>query len=128
MIQIKINNNTYDTISVLGYNKDPNWDNRKSHAITLNTDYATALSLFVNNMKWSLLQTEDIYDEATEKIMSQVNEYDKSEYSISGAITDNRDGSITIKMGVPTNEELKEKELKETQNALDAMLLKTYGD
>ena len=33
---------------------------------------------------------------------SIINEYDNSEYSMSGVIRDNRDGTVTIKMGKPT--------------------------
>ena len=41
--------------------------------------------------------------------------YDNSEYCMAGPITDNRDGTVYVKMGKPTELELKNKELSEAE-------------
>ena len=58
--------------------------------------YADALNLFVDGLKWSI-----VYEDENGK-----EEYDNSLFSIAGSITDNRNGTITAKMGKPTVDEL----------------------
>lgn len=53
--------------------------------------------------------------------------YDNSEYCVAGPITDNRDGTVYIKMGKPTELELKNKELAEAQVALEEAYELMYG-
>jgi hypothetical protein len=53
-------------------------------------------------------ETQDVLDEQgqpTGETKEVVNEYDNSEYSLSGAITDHRNGTVSIKMGKPTETE-----------------------
>ena len=40
------------------------------------------------------------------KLGSTINEYDNSDYCVAGDIVDHRDGTISVKMGKPTAEEL----------------------
>ncbi len=48
-----------------------------------------------------------------------VNEWDNSAYSLSGAITDHRDGTVSIKMGKPTEAETLRAQLAEIEEAYD---------
>lgn len=69
--------------------------------------YAEVLALLPDNTPWSIVQkdTVPVYDPDTgEQTGTTVeeNEFDNSEYSMSGVIRDNRDGTVTIKMGKPT--------------------------
>lgn len=107
MIQVRINNQIYDA-NVSGLRNDSFWENRESKSITLAMDYETAAATFADDVPWSILyQPSDYYDPETQQMVTPpVEEYDNSDYCVAGPITDNRDGTITVKMGKPTFEEL----------------------
>lgn len=107
MTYIKINGTQYPA-EINGILKDRAWDDRASKSITLEMDYATANSLFVDGAAWSIVyQAESAVDRETgEEVIPEPEEYDNSEYSVAGAITDNRDGTITVKMGKQTAAEM----------------------
>ena len=106
MISIKVNGILYPAY-VSGKIVDTDWDRRSSKSITLEMDYATANALFVDGMEWSILETEtDILSSHTAEngevvfeTEERTEEFDNSEYCVAGSITDNRDGTMTIKMG-----------------------------
>ena len=104
---IKINNQTYDA-AVSGTARDGAWGNRESKSITIPMDYATAAATFVDDVPWSILyQPPEYYDPETQQMVTPpVEEYDNSDYCILGDITVHRDGTVTVKMGKPTGEEL----------------------
>jgi hypothetical protein len=69
--------------------------------------YAKASKLFVDGLEWYIVYQEDSYtDENGEVITPDPVEYDNSEYSLAGSITDNRNGTIAVKMGKPTEVEV----------------------
>lgn len=107
MVTIKIKGKTYDA-SVAGISRDGAWGNRASKSITLEMDYATAVKTFVEDVPWSILyQGPDYYDPETKQMVTpEVEEYDNSDYCMAGDVTDHRDGTITVKMGKPTAEEI----------------------
>ena len=107
MTQIKINE-TVREVSVSGTARDGAWGNRESKSITLPMDYATAAATFVDDVPWSILyQPPEYYDPETQKTVTPpVEEYDNSDFSILGDIIVHRDGTVTVKMGKPTAEEL----------------------
>ena len=107
MTQIKISGQAYDA-AVSGTSRDTAWGNRERKSITLAMDYATAMATFADDVPWSILyQGPDYYDpEAKEMVTPEVEEYDNSDYCVAGPVTDNRDGTVTVKMGKPTAEEL----------------------
>jgi hypothetical protein len=102
MISVKINEKLYSA-TVSGRVTDKDWDNRASKSITLEMTYAEAIKLFVDGLVWSIIQREEVptYDENGEETGTETieNEFDNSEYNLSGDITDHRDGTITVKMG-----------------------------
>ena len=109
---VEINGNQYPAI-ITGRLSDKDWDNRESKAIKIEMAYSDALNLFVNDVDWNIVQDvevmREVKDEEDNIIMKSVIEqetYDNSEYSIAGSITDHRDGTITVKMGKPTAQEL----------------------
>lgn len=79
-----------------GYTKDRDWNDRESTAITLEMTYEEAMETFVNDLEWALVYEDG---ETTEV-------YDNSEFSVAGPVTDNRDGTVTVKMGKITDAEL----------------------
>lgn len=95
MTYIKINDTQYPA-SIRGYVKDREWDDRESKAITLEMTYEEAMNLFVDDLDWSVVYEDG---ENTEV-------YDNSEFSVAGPITDHRNGTVTVKMGKPTAEEI----------------------
>ena len=95
---------------ITGRMADKEWDNRETKAITLEMDYATANKLFIDGVIWSIVmehpvEIEEIDDEGntTTKTIIETEEFDNSEYSLAGDITDHRDGTLTVKMGKLTD-------------------------
>ena len=107
MLKVKIAGNEYEAI-VSGVANDVLWGGRESKSITLTMDYATAAATFADDVPWSILyQPSGYYDPETQQMVTPpVEEYDNSDYCILGDITVHRDGTVTVKMGKPTGEEL----------------------
>lgn len=107
MLKVKIAGNEYEAI-VSGVANDVLWGGRESKSITLTMDYATAVSTFADDVPWSILyQPPEYTDPDTQQIVTPpVEEYDNSDYCILGDITVHQDGTVTVKMGKPTAEEL----------------------
>ena len=107
MQKINVNGVEHDA-TVTGTRTDYAWNNRDSKSITLTMDYATAAATFVDDVPWSILyQPAAYYDPETQQTVTPpVEEYDNSDYCILGDITVHRDGTVTVKMGKPTGEEL----------------------
>lgn len=112
MIYVKINGNLYPA-TINGSLKDRAWNDRESKTITLEMPYADAIALFVNGLAWSILM--DVEKEQEDgSIVTVQEEYDNSEYSMAGSITDNRDGTLAVKMGKPTKIEMLESQITGT--------------
>lgn len=112
MIYIKVNNTLYPA-KINGRIADYEWDRRDTKSITLSMTYAEVLALLPDNTPWSIVQKDTVQkigedgqpmtDTSGNPITEEVtSEFDNSEYSMSGVIRDNRDGTVTIKMGKPT--------------------------
>ena len=109
MTYIKVNDTLYPA-TIDGRIADYEWNRRDTKSITLTMTYAEVLALLPDNTPWSIVQKDVVqkYDEngkllvdadgdpVTEEITT---EFDNSEYTMSGVIRDNRNGTVTIKMG-----------------------------
>lgn len=109
MTYIKVNDTLYPA-TIDGRIADYEWNRRDTKSITLTMTYAEVLALLPDNTPWSIVQKDVVqkYDEngkllvdadgnpITEEITT---EFDNSEYTMSGVIRDNRNGTVTIKMG-----------------------------
>ena len=113
MIYVKVNNVKYPA-TVDGQMNDYSWDNRESKSITLTDTYDNVHTLFPDGVSWSIIvETEGqkrdekgdaVFDDAGNPVIGTIEEeFDNSEFSMSGPITDNRDGTCTIKMGKSTD-------------------------
>ena len=116
MTYIKVNNTLYSA-KIDGRIADYEWDRRDTKSITLSMTYVEVLALLPDNTAWSIVQKDTVQkigedgqpmvdgsgNPVTEEVTS---EFDNSEYSMSGVIRDNRDGTVTIKMGKPTEIEI----------------------
>ena len=108
-IYVKVNNTEYPA-AVSGANNDRTWDGRDTKTITLTMTHAEVAALLPDNTSWSIVQRDTVpkYDsdgQPTGETKEVVNEYDNSAYSLAGDITDHRDGTVSIKMGKPTETE-----------------------
>lgn len=106
---IKVNNTEYPA-EINGNPKDRTWGDRDTKTITLTMTTTEVAALLLNNTPWSIVQREtvdklDNDGNPTGETEEVVNEWDNSVYSLSGAITDHRDGTVSIKMGKPTETE-----------------------
>lgn len=118
-IYIKVNNTEYPA-TVSGDRADRTWDGRDTKTVTLTMSHDAVAALLPSGTPWSIVQREmqDVLDEQgkpTGETKEVVNEYDNSAYSLAGDITDHRDGTVSIKMGKPT----------ETENAVGAVVALT---
>ena len=121
---IKVNGQEYPATCIYNY-KDRNWDMRESVAVHLTMPYAQAAALLTSGVKWSNVFREerDVLDENREltgQTEEVVTEEDMSAYSLAGEITDYRDGTVSIKMGKPTEAETLRAQLAEIEEAYDA--------
>lgn len=108
-IYVKVNNTEYPA-EINGNPKDRAWGDRDTKTITLKMTTTEVAALLPDNTPWSIVQREtvdklDNDGNPTGETEEVVNEWDNSEYSLSGAITDHRDGTVSIKMGKPTETE-----------------------
>lgn len=111
-IYIKVNNTEYPA-EINGNPKDHSWGDRGTKTVTLTMSHDAVAALLPNNTPWSIIQREMVdvlneQDQPTGETKEVVNEYDNSEYSLAGEITDYRDGTVSVKMGKPTESELSE--------------------
>lgn len=96
MTYVKINDTLYPA-QIRGKVRDTEWDDRESKAITLEMTYEEAMSVFADDIEWSILCKTEEDEEAVE--------YDNSDFCVAGPVTDNRDGTVTVKMGKITDGE-----------------------
>lgn len=109
MTYVKINDKTYPAV-INGKIIDREWNDRESKTINIEMAYADAIALFVDGLAWSILM--DVEQEQEDgSVVTVQEEYDNSEYSMAGSITDNRDGTLSVKMGKPTQIETLESQL-----------------
>ena len=107
---IKVGGVEYPATLIYNY-KDRNWDMRESVAVHLTMPYAQAAALLTTGTPWFNVfrETKDKLDNdgnSTGQTEEVVTEEDMSAYSLAGEITDHRDGTVSIKMGKPTETEL----------------------
>ena len=88
---IKINSINYPA-EIYGHVRDRDWDNRESKVIILSLTIEEALSLFTDNVQWSI-----VYGTQT---------IPQDDFIIAGPITDNRNGTVSVRMGKPTAAEV----------------------
>lgn len=120
-VYVKIHDVMYPA-SITGRIHDKDWGDRASKAIRVEMSYADALALFVDDADWSIVQETEEVEEREEEVVNEetgetevitkrvpvvvTEEYDNSDYSVAGEITDHRDGTVTVKMGKMTADEL----------------------
>ena len=103
MEYLKVNGTEYPA-HFCGKQIDRDWDGRASKTVTLAMPYAQAVQLFVDGLRWGIVRREAGADDAAQ-------EQDCSGYCVAGPITDNRDGTLSIKMGSYTQLEQALREL-----------------
>ena len=110
---IKINSINYPA-DIFGHVRDTAWDGRESKVIVLALSIQEALDLFVDGLQWAI-----VYGTQT---------IPQDDFIIAGPITDNRDGTVSVRMGKATAEqdalEAKNEAEKKTQKvSMDLVIL-----
>lgn len=107
MHYIKVKNTLYPMIgNLMGRACDTELGQRSSRAFTLSMTHEDAAALFVNGLEWYLVYQEPSYtNDQGETITPDPIVHDNTEFCVAGPITDNRNGTVTVKMGVTTAEE-----------------------
>lgn len=124
MVYIKVNDKEYEAKVVRDYS-DRDWDERQTQTLYLTMTHDEVAALLPSGTPWSIVQrdTRDVLDEngmLTGQTEEVVTEEDMSDYSLAGEITDHRDGTVSIKMGKPTEAETLRAQLAEIEEAYDA--------
>lgn len=106
---IKVGGQEYPATLIYNY-KDRNWDMRETQTVQLAVPYAQAAALLPSGAPWSVVmrETKDKLDNdgnPTGQTEEVVTEEDMSAYSLAGEIVDHRDGTVSVKMGKPTEAE-----------------------
>lgn len=98
-------NNTETPCEAAEHYRDSAWG-RPTCTVTIKGNAAEIAAMLPSNTPWSLIEREDVLDENGMPTGQTVDhKRDMSEYSLSGDITDHRDGTVSIKMGKPTETE-----------------------
>lgn len=117
MTYIKINNQLYPTLSIDGKIIDSEWNGRSSKAITLEMSSEQVKELFVDDLEWSIvIESEEPVTSHEQdsngrpvpitRYETTSIEYDNSNYSVAGDIIEHRNGTVTVKMGTITHDEM----------------------
>jgi len=112
MTYVKIGETLYPAV-INGLMADRSWDNRESKIINLEMTHAEAEKLFVDGLAWSIvMDTVKGVEQEDGTIVQEParEEYDNSDFSVAGDITDHRNGTLSVKMGKPTQIEQLEEE------------------
>ena len=88
---IKINSINYPA-EIYGHVRDRDWDNRESKVIILSMTIQEALDLFVDGLQWAIVYGIQVIPQ--------------DDFIIAGPITDNRDGTVSVRMGKATATEV----------------------
>lgn len=127
MTYVKISDTLYPAILINGKMSDKEWDGRHSKSVRLEMSIVDALKIWTEGVSWSTVSVEIVSEMVTDeagnpildeegnpiyRAVEQNTEYDNSDFSVAGDITDHRDGTITVKMG----------KLTELEEALELLL------
>lgn len=126
-IYVKVNNTEY-LAAVTGDRADHSWDNRDTKTIRLAITHGQVAALLPDNTPWTIVRRETVpvLDESgapTGQTEERTEEWDNSEYCVSGAITDHRDGTVSIKMGKTTEAETLRAQLADAETAAKILLM-----
>lgn len=99
MTYLKINDTLYPA-SFRMRGQDSDWGGRGSIAITLGWTYEQAESYFRDGVEFYQVNQAVSYADADgQTVTPEPETTDRSEFEVAGPITDNRNGTVTVKMG-----------------------------
>ena len=113
MTYIKVNDILYPA-TIDGQIQDYAWDGRETKKVTMEATYEEILALLPDGTAWSIVSKDTVTatgedgtplldENGAPQVTERVSEWDNSDYSLSGPVTDNRDGTVSITMGKPTD-------------------------
>ena len=98
MAKIKTWQGEYNALSITGKMNDKEWDGRQSKTFRIEATHDEALEVFADGCGWSIIDMST--DENGDPIEM---EFDNSDFSMAGDVTDHRDGTVSVTMGKPTD-------------------------
>lgn len=110
-MQIKINSVTFPLLSSTGSQETMLGHKRDVVTLTIEASYADAVGNFVEGAAFTIVDDDGM-------------EYVHDEYPTPGAITDNRDGTVVVKMGAANT---KEQDLENKVAAAEATMIAVVG-
>lgn len=113
MTYIKVNDILYPA-TIDGQMQDYAWDGRETKKVTMAATYKEIMALLPDGTPWSIVSKDTVTatgedgtplldENGVPQVTERVSEWDNSDYSLSGPVTDNRDGTVSITMGKPTD-------------------------
>lgn len=113
MTYIKVNDILYPA-TIDGQMQDYAWDGRETKKVTMAATYEEIMALLPDGTPWSIVSKDTVTAtgedgtplldaDGAPQVTERVSEWDNSDYSLSGPVTDNRDGTVSITMGKPTD-------------------------
>lgn len=99
-MQIKINNQIFPLLSSKGAQENMSGHKREVVTLTMEASYQQAVDNFVEGAVFTIY--EDVIDESGNPVTL---EHYHNDYPTPGAITDNRDGTVVVKMGAANTKE-----------------------
>lgn len=106
MTYVKIGN-TLIPAEISGREHDTEWDYRHTKSVKCDLTYEEAKTLFVDGVEWGqIYQGPDYKNEQGEVVTPAPVFEDNSQFEQVLSISENRDGTTTIKMGVTPAEEI----------------------
>ena len=113
MFFVKINDALYPA-NFNGSLQDSDWNGRNSKSITFYGTFEQANALFPDGVAWSIIEEHlvPVLDEEGHAVLDENNEpmhettqteFDNSDYSVRGDLIVHTNGTVTVKMGKPTD-------------------------
>lgn len=118
-MQIKINNQIFPLLSSKGAQENMSGHKREVVTLTMEASYQQAVDNFVEGAVFTIY--EDVIDESGNPVTL---EHYHNDYPTPGAITDNRDGTVVVKMGAANT---KEQDLENKVAAAEATMIAVVG-
>ena len=137
---ITIGGQEIETRPAAGRMRDADWGGRESKAVTIaKSAVADPLALFCDGAVWGMIHryttavpvldaegNVQMNEDGTVKSTTETAEdrymHDYADFTLAGPITDNRDGTITAKMGKKTDAELMQERLNDAETAAKILL------
>lgn len=120
-MQVKIKDHTYDLKYATGAQENLSGHVRDVITLTVVGEYAAIAADFVDGATFTIMEPVQIQDEES-GVTVITQEHEHTDHTVAGPITDNRDGTVVVKMGKTNTKEQDLEDAAETAKAEVVML------